>query len=90
MRIIDGSVLDRLPLEEVEKVTFFKRDEITSDLICCELSIAGKVWTFHEEVPGWDLLIGHLQSLPGFRADWFAQVSQPAFARSETVAFSRQ
>ena len=86
---IDAKVLTQLPLEEVGKVTFYKRDEITTDLICCDMEIGGKVWTFHEELVGWDLLIDHLQRLPRFASDWFAAVSQPPFATSETVAFSR-
>jgi hypothetical protein len=85
----DADLLAQLPLSEIDKVTFYKRDEITSDLICCEIVIAGTAWTFHEELDGWGLLIAHLQSLPSFRGDWFAAVSQPPFAASETVAFSR-
>lgn len=82
--------LTQLPLTDVGRVTFYKRDDVTTDLICCDVVIRGKVWTFHEELDGWDLLIDHLQGLPSFRADWFAAVSQPPFAASETVAFSRQ
>jgi hypothetical protein len=88
MGSIDADFLAQLPLAEVTRVTFYKRDEITSDLICCEVVVADKSWTFHEEIDGWDLLIKHLQSLPGFRGDWFAAVSQPPFETSETVAFS--
>ena len=89
MSRIDPDLLADLPLTQVTKVTFYKRDEITSDLICCEVQIAEKTRTFHEEMGGWDLLIEHLQQLPGFRGDWFAAVSQPPFAASETVAFTR-
>jgi hypothetical protein len=87
---IDAGVLAQLPLADVSKVTFYKRDEITTDLICCDVVIGEKVWTFHEELVGWDALIGHLQRLPSFRADWFAAVSQPPFSASEMVAFTRQ
>ena len=85
-----ADLVAQLPLAQVTTVTFFKRDEITSDLICCEVVVADKTWTFHEEADGWGLLIDHLQNLPGFRGDWFEAVSQPPFATSETVAFSRQ
>jgi hypothetical protein len=90
MSRIDANLLAQLPLSEVEQVTFYKRDEITTDLICCEVVVAGKTWNFHEELAGWDLLIGHLQRLPGFCGDWLAAVSQPPFAANETLAFSRQ
>lgn len=89
MPVIDTDLLARLPLAEIAKVTFYKRDEITTDLICCQVVIGDEEWTFHEELVGWDLLIEHLQGLPSFRCDWFAAVSQPPFATSETIAFSR-
>lgn len=90
MAAIDAEVLAKLPLTDVTKVTFYKRDELTTDLICCEVVVAGQVRTFHEELVGWDLLLGHLEGLPGFRRDWFAAVSQPVYASNETVAFTRQ
>lgn len=82
-------VLARIPLSSILKVTFYKRDEVATDLICCEVVTGEKLWAFHEELPGWDLLIAHLGGLPGFRKDWFDAVSQPAFAKCETVAFGR-
>ncbi len=90
MAVIDADLLSQLPLTDVAKVTFYKRDELTTDLICCDVLIGDRVWKFHEELVGWDLLIDYLQGLPSFRGDWFAAVSQPPFATSETVAFSRR
>lgn len=89
MTRIDTTLLDKLPLSEITKVTFYKRDEITTDLICCDVENGEGVWTFHEELLGWDLLIAHLEPLPSFRNDWFNEVSQPAFSANETVAFTR-
>ena len=66
---------------------FYKRDEITTDLICCDVDVAGRVWTFHEETAGWEGLIAHLTGLPGFQTDWYAGVVDPPFALSETVAY---
>lgn len=90
MTEITADVLARLPLTEIDNVTFYKRDEITNDLICCDAAVGDDVWTFNEEQVGWDLLIGHLEALPDFRVDWFVAVSQPPFETSEIVAFSRQ
>lgn len=90
MAKIDEGLLGQFPLSKIDKVTFYKRDELTTDLICCAVEAGGKVWTFHEELAGWSLLIEHLEALPQFRRDWFAAVSQPPFAPNETVAFSRQ
>jgi hypothetical protein len=86
---IDQSVIEQLPLETIDRVTFYKRDELTTDLICCDIDVVSQIWRFHEEVPGWELLLRHLAQLPGFRVDWYAAVVQPAFATNETVAFSR-
>ena len=84
-----ADLLAKVPLDGVAKVTFYKRDELTTDLICCDVLVGDEVHTFHEEMVGWDLLIQHLAGLPSFRGDWFAAVSQPPFAVCETVAFSR-
>ena len=86
---VDCKSLDQLPLSGIDIVTFYKRDELTTDLICCDVAIADDVWTFHEEMVGWDLLIDHLSKLPDFQADWYAAVSRPVFAASETIAFER-
>ena len=90
MTLIDDALLRRLPLEMIEEVRFYKRDEITTDLICCEVVVDGASWTFHEELAGWDLLLRHLEQLPNFRADWYSAVAQPPFAASETLAFRRE
>ena len=87
---IDNDLIDHFSLSEICKVTFYKRDEVTTDPIYCDVVIADIVWRFHEEMRGWDLLINHLQALPNFRLDWSASVSQPPFESSETVAFCRQ
>lgn len=89
MKNIDASVLEELPLADIKTVTFYKRDELTTDLICCDVATADFVRTFHEELTGWDALLQHLYKLPNFRTDWFASVSQPPFKTSELVAFSR-
>ena len=89
LKTIDSALLAQLPLSDIEEVAFYKRDEITTDLICCDIRLGGKIWVFHEEVIGWDLLIRHLQDLPGWRSDWFGSVSLPPFAECRVVAFSR-
>jgi hypothetical protein len=90
MTAIDANLLGQLPLTDIAKVTFYKRDEITSDLICCDVVVGGSTWAFNEEQVGWDLLLQHLSELPNFQTDWYAAVSQPPFATRGTVAFSRQ
>lgn len=89
MDAIRPETIAQLPLAKIESVTFYKRDELTTDLICCEIDLGGKIWLFHEELEGWDILVRHMAQLPGFRADWFSAVSLPAFEPCETVAFRR-
>jgi hypothetical protein len=86
---ITTSTLSQLPLAGIQAVIFYKRDEITTDLICCDVEVQGRVWTFHEEADGWQALIAHLSKLPNFTSDWYAAVAEPAFAASVTVAFKR-
>lgn len=76
-------------IDAIQRVTFYKRDEITSDLICCDISTHDRSWTFHEEMTEWDELIDELNALPNFARDWFASVSQPPFELSQYVAFER-
>lgn len=83
------TILSQLALGSIQRVTFFKRDELTFDLICCEVAVGEEVWNFHEEMPGWDMLLAHIGNLPGFREDWFAAVSNSAFAPCPIVAFER-
>jgi hypothetical protein len=81
---------EEIPLADVATVTFFKRDELTTDLICCEVAIKApveKTLFFHEEMEAWDRLLAHLSQLSGFRPDWYEMVVLPAFAENRTVAY---
>jgi hypothetical protein len=90
METVEPAPLDQSSLQEIEVVTFYKRDGITTDLIFCEVRVGGRTLFFHENWNSWESLIRQLQQLPGFRSDWCARVSQPAFVGCETVAFRRQ
>jgi hypothetical protein len=76
-------------LTDVSRVEFYKRDELTTDLICCEATADGVVHFRHEEAPDWDQFVEELRKLPGFDGDWFAKVGKPAFAECRIVAFTR-
>jgi len=77
-------------LAEVSRVEFYKRDELTTDLLCCEVTAGGDVHFSHEEAEGWDDLLEGLRALPGFETDWFALVSQPPLEESRICAFERR
>ena len=86
---MDGAEILALSDHTIDRVTFYKRDELTTDLICCEICCGDTVYLAHEEEPIWDALISKLAHLPGFASDWIEKVSQPCFERSETIAFDR-
>ena len=90
MKVINAELLLLISLPDIRRVAFYKRDELTTDLICCEVEVGGEVWVFHEEMTGWNLLLRHLERLPGFQTDWYARVAQPPFEANETVAFCRK
>ncbi|URD60245.1 hypothetical protein M8312_10675 [Sphingomonas sp. KRR8] len=87
---IPSDVLEQLPLADIQKVTFYKRDELTTDLICCDVDARGQTWFFHEEAEGWEEFLRYLERLPTFRKDWYEAVVHPPFAASELVAFERR
>ena len=79
----------KVPLPNIIEVRFYKRDELTTDLICCEADTNEKTWFFHEEMVIWDDLLKYLQELDGFDEDWFSKVAFPVFELSLHVAFRR-
>lgn len=82
-------MIQGIDLDKVERVTFYKRDELTTDLICCRVDCGRQSLHFHEEMPEWSDLLLRLGELQAFKSDWFTSVSQPAFAVCETVAYVR-
>ena len=79
--------------EDVAEVRAFKRDELTTDLVCIEVRLAtGTSILVHEEMPGWEDFLDVAEvALPYMRArrDWEPQVQQPPFAASVQVLFQR-
>lgn len=81
-------------LTDVTEVVFYKHDELTTDLVCCDMTVGSgsdaRVWTLHEEMPGFEDLLTLFGQLDGFRKDWRDAVIQPAFAENRTVVFTRK
>jgi hypothetical protein len=77
--------------DEVRRAEIYKRDDLTTDLICCDLTVerngVSLVYTLHEEAPGWGEFLAWLGLLPGFRADWRSAVVLPPFEANRTVVF---
>lgn len=87
----DGECLARLRWDDIEKVVAYKTDELTTDLLCFDLTANdGQVYVVHEEIPGFDALEERLkQLLTSFDRDWRQKVLKPPFARNETILYDR-
>ncbi|MBB4615610.1 hypothetical protein [Novosphingobium taihuense] len=82
-----------LPLEMavIQHVVFYKRDELTTDLICCEILMAsGQTLWFHEEMPNWNDVVAQIELLEGFPQDWRSHVIQPPFAECRFMAYEKR
>lgn len=77
-------------LDTIKEVRFFKRDALTTDLICCEIETPINTWFFQEETEFWESLLEYICVLDGFDKDWFSKVSQPPFESCLHVAFSKK
>lgn len=84
----------KFELKNIIEVRFFKRDELTSDLICCEI-IANvddepHTWFYHEEATEWGKIIEQLELISGFDRKWREKVVLPPFEKCMTIAFRRE
>jgi hypothetical protein len=83
----------QLTWQEVQRVLAFKRDELTTDLVCLSFISGGSASVeVNEEMEGWDDLLGALPvALPGAMSsdEIYSSVMAPAFVTKETVVFER-
>lgn len=88
-----GKFICRIDFDDVTRMEAYKRDELTTDLICFDVTTGSgtkiATWFIHEELAGWQDLVPRLEQLPGFRGDWYAAIVQPPFAENRTVVFRR-
>jgi hypothetical protein len=79
---------------EITRVSVFKRDCFTVDLLCLALELNGRQYTeLNEEMAGWSELIEALPVyLPGALPlhQWWEKVMFPAFERCWTQLYPRQ
>jgi len=77
--------------KEVSGIVAYKRDLLTTDLICLRFTNGEWNIEINEEMSGWTTLINAIPTyLPGALSpsDWWDRVSHPAFAANPTVLFS--
>lgn len=81
------------PLSDIQKVEFYKIDEIATDLICCEISYIeerlAKALIFNEEDDDFGSLDRQLASLVSYDTDWRSKVVHPPFEHCHHIAFQR-
>lgn len=91
--IMTAKGTDAVSLDEIEAVIAYKLDEITTDLVCCDIVTdvgdGEQIRTIHEELPGFDAAMARFETLPGFDGKWRDKVIDPPFATNRTVIYSR-
>jgi hypothetical protein len=77
----------------IDRLTMFKRDIFSVDLICLFIEFSGDcAIEFDEDMEGWKTFINALpHHLPGCKAleEWFCTVAFPAFATNPTAIYRR-
>jgi hypothetical protein len=77
--------------DAIVRAVAFKREEVTTDLLCVEVELAnGESIVLHEELGGFEAWLGRIEALPGVDPSWRGRVLHPPFARNETVLFESQ
>lgn len=81
-------------LDGVVSVAVYKVDELTTDLLCCDVEFDAegdnRIITLHEDMVGFGTLMELFEELPRFRRNWTEIVLRTAFAESRTVLFQRE
>jgi len=76
----------------IARVIAFKRDMLTTDLICFRITYSGedgatRQLEINEEMPGFEEIVKGLDQLQGFNTGWRTKVVQPAFVANEVLIF---
>jgi hypothetical protein len=88
---VGGRTIFLAGFDEIVRVWAWKRDEVTTDLICMEVEVAGgEAIQLNEDMVGFDVWADCLVNLPGAVAGWREYVVQPPFERNETLLYERQ
>jgi len=84
----------RVAWSEISRVAVFKRDLLTTDLLCLVLELPGpQTLELHEEMVGWQPLLEclhtHLPGMPPWH-EWWGDLAFPAFETNARVLFERK
>jgi hypothetical protein len=87
-----GGSIEELLWNEIEEIHAFKRDLITTDMICLEFKRSGKeqYYEVNEEMAGYhDLLQAMQKYLFGFNLNWIPGTTLPPFATNHQSIWKR-
>lgn len=91
--IVTAKNTDAVSLDEVRAIVAYKLDELTTDLVCCDIVTGAadgeQIRTIHEELLGFDAAMKAFEALPGFDRQWRDAVVLPPFATNRTVIYDR-
>lgn len=91
--IVTAESTDAVSLDEVRAIVAYKLDELTTDLVCCDIVTGAadgeQIRTIHEELLGFDAAMKTFEALPGFDRQWRDTVVLPPFATNRTVIYDR-
>jgi hypothetical protein len=82
----------KLHWDEVEEVHAYKKDLLTTDMICLAFkkTAAEEYIHVHEEMAGYHDLLGVLpRYLAGFNLEWFSSVAFPAFDTNHQIIWRK-
>ena len=75
---------------EIERLEGYKRDRMTVDDICMDVTWNGWKATFSEEMPGWKELQKKVSEIfPDVTADWERKIMRTPFATTYTILYDR-
>lgn len=75
----------------VERITAYKRDEWSTDLICLDFELVdGEGLHFvHEDLPGYEEMVRILEATLPLLPGWWPKVAHPPFASNVIVIYDR-
>jgi len=83
-------VITQFQWSEIEKLTGFKVDRITTDDICLKIESNKKTSYATEEFEGWRIFMNKLLiEFPQIDKNWEGIIANPAFERKETELYNR-
>jgi hypothetical protein len=79
-----------LQWDDITEIIAFKRDLLTTDIVCLMLRTSGMTFEINEEMTEFSQLAKELEKVfPTFDKSWWEKVVTPAFATNETIVYRR-